>query len=142
MLRLSLMAALLGLAAIGCGPSNRPPTADEAADGLLLQVGDMYRMYQISHKRPPSKVADFDSARAVAGNAYEALKSGQIVVLYGATMVDLKEEPGPASSDVVLAYEKAVPESGGKVLLLDRHVKTMTAEEFKAAPKPSGPTSK
>ena len=35
----------------------------------------------------------------------------------------------------VLAYEKQVPDSGGNVLMLDRSVKKMTADEFKSAKK-------
>jgi hypothetical protein len=35
----------------------------------------------------------------------------------------------------VLAYETEVPEKGGAVLMQDGTVKTMTADEFKSAPK-------
>jgi hypothetical protein len=37
----------------------------------------------------------------------------------------------------VLAYEKNVPNEGGRVLLLNRTIKTMTPEEFKAATRAS-----
>lgn len=53
----------------------------------------------------------------------------------GATLPDTKEEPGQSTAPEILAYGKEVPESGGYVLLLDRTVKKMTAEEFRAAPK-------
>ena len=42
------------------------------------------------------------------------------------------------SSNTVLGYEKDVPEKGGAVAMGDGSVKTMTAEQFKAAPKASG----
>jgi hypothetical protein len=58
-----------------------------------------------------------------------------VVLLYGALLADTKEEPGDGSSSEVLAYQKDVPQSGGKVLMLDRTVKSMTAEEFKSAKK-------
>ena len=37
------------------------------------------------------------------------------------------------TSHEVLAYEKKVPDSGGLVLMLDRTIKEMSREEFKAA---------
>ena len=42
-------------------------------------------------------------------------------------------EPSSPESDEVLAYWKTVPEKGGPVLMLDRRLRRMTAEEFKAA---------
>jgi hypothetical protein len=85
--------------------------------------------------KPPEKFADLGSVRAVSGNAYDAVRTGEVVLRYGASLPDTKEEPGGSPSDEVLAYQKQVPEGGGKVLMLNRTVKTMTAEEFKAAKK-------
>ena len=66
--------------------------------------------------------------------AVEMLRSGQLVVQWGAPLT-----PEGESTDAVLAYVKAVPEQGGQVLLQDgRTIKTMTADEFKAAPKAAG----
>jgi hypothetical protein len=50
-----------------------------------------------------------------------------------ATLLDTDVEPSSPPSDDVLAYWKTVPEMGGPVLMLDRRIRTMTAEEFKAA---------
>ena len=57
---------------------------------------------------------------------------------YNAKLPDMDEEPGHADSNEVLAYQKEVPENGGYVLMLNRVVKKMTADEFKAAPAPAG----
>jgi hypothetical protein len=130
-----LTVCCLALLAAGCGGPNRPMTVEEGQEGILAQVGEMYRASQTSKKRPPEKFADFASVRAIAGNGYEAVRSGDVVLRYGATLPDTAEEPGQSASDEVLAYQKQVPESGGKVLMLNRTVKTMTAEEFKAAKK-------
>ena len=47
--------------------------------------------------------------------------------------------PENEAADAVLAYLKTVPEQGGLVLLQDGWtVKTMTVNEFKAAPKAAG----
>ena len=56
-----------------------------------------------------------------------------VVLRYGAMLSDTKEEPGQTPSDELLAYESQVPEKGGRVLMLDRTIKTMTPEEFKVA---------
>jgi hypothetical protein len=48
---------------------------------------------------------------------------------------------GKGSGDIVLAYEKKVPQEGGKVLMLNRTIKTMTADAFKSAPKAGSPES-
>jgi hypothetical protein len=125
----------LALLTAGCGGSNKPLTPDQEDDSTLLQVGEMYRSYLISKNKPPEKFADLGSVRAVSGNGYEAVRKGDIVLRYGATLPDNKEEPGGSPSDEVLAYQKQVPGSGGKVLMLNRTVKAMTADEFKAAKK-------
>ena len=46
---------------------------------------------------------------------------------------------GDLASKGLLAYEAAVPEKGGAVLLADGTITTMTAAEFAAAPKPPPP---
>jgi hypothetical protein len=63
------------------------------------------------------------------------LKQGEIVVQWGAKLPDTGEEPGKVSAPEILAYQKIAPEQGGYVLLLDRTIKKMTADQFKVAPK-------
>ncbi len=47
--------------------------------------------------------------------------------------------PQGEPADAVLAYRKTVPEQGGQVLMQDGWtIKSMTADEFKAAPKAGG----
>jgi hypothetical protein len=64
--------------------------------------------------------------------AYEAVKSGEVVILWGAS---LKGEGDVGRDEVVVAYVKSVPTDGGHVLLSAGTVKKMTAAEFAAAPK-------
>jgi hypothetical protein len=128
----------LALLAAGCGETNRPTTPDEAEQATLTQVGELCRNYQAMKQKPPQKLADFQLVRSIGGNGFEALNSGRIVLLYNAKLPDLDEDPGHSESSEVLAYMKDVPQSGGYVLVLNRTVKKMTAEEFKAAPRPAG----
>ena len=122
----------------GCESSSPPRTMDQVGEDNLIQVGELCRHFQFTKQKPPAKLDDLNTVRGLGGNGYEALRTGNIVLLYGATLPDTDEDPGHADSREVLAYHKEVPESGGYVLLLNRTVKKMTAEEFKAAPRPPG----
>ncbi len=133
--KLASIVYLLCVVTLGCGRPNGPPTPDEADNGTLLEIGEMYRSYQAVKNRPPANLSELGSMKAVSSNAYEAVRRGDIILRYGATMTDLKEESGPPTSGEILAYQKEVPEKGGKVLMLDRNVKSMTADEFTAAKK-------
>jgi hypothetical protein len=128
---------LAGLLA-GCSGENKPRTVDQVGQDNLVQVGELYRQHQFMKKKPPQKLSDFNTLRTIGGNGFEALSKGSIVLLYNATLPDTEEDPGQSDSSEVLAYEKQVPESGGYVLLLNRKIKKMTADEFKAAPRPAG----
>lgn len=119
----------------GCGSSTVTVTGADMEASTLNELAETYRMYQASRKKPPGGVADLAKLESQGGNGLEAAKSGEIVVQWGATLPDLSEEPGKVSSDKVLAYGKDVPNSGGSVLMLDRTIKKMTADEFKNAPK-------
>jgi hypothetical protein len=130
---IGILCCLAALLAAGCGGSNPPITKEQGEEYLLTQVGELCRYYQFAKSKPPTKLDDFATIKTQATNGYEALRSGTVILRFGATLPDLAEDPGQSSSEEVLAYMKEVPESGGKVLLLNRTVKTMTPEEFKAA---------
>jgi hypothetical protein len=131
MVRLCSVALLL---AAGCGDSgNRPMTKDDVVDLTLSDVGEVYRMYTVDKKKPPAKTADITPLERVNPTGVHAIESGDVVVRFGAALPDTGEMPGQGPDDEVLAYMKDVPESGGKVLMLNRTVRTMTPEEFKSA---------
>lgn len=134
----SLMVLGLALLAAGCGSSNRPTTPEEADQATLAQVGELCRHYQFAKQKPPQKLADLQLLRTQGTHGFEALSSGKIALLYNAKLPDLDEDPGHSESNEILAYQKEVPEGGGYVLLLNRTVKKMTADEFKSAPRPAG----
>ena len=135
----SIIAACgLALLAAGCGSSNGPLTSDDADQILLRDVGELCRHYQFSKKKPPQKVTDVQTVRSMGANGCDALASGKIALLCNATLPDLDEDPGHSESNEILAYMKDVPQNGGHVLLLNRTIKKMTADEFKAAPRPAG----
>ncbi len=128
----------LALAAAGCDGASGARTSDQVSQDNIAEVGELYRHYQFMKKKPPQKLADFNTVRQLAGNGFDAISSGKVVVLFGATLPDTGEEASDAGADEVLAYQKDVPENGGYVLMLNRSVKKMSADEFKAAPRPAG----
>jgi hypothetical protein len=137
MLRPSIWSALLiGLCLAGCGQGGpRQLSPDTRSQEILSDVGELYRIYMFDKKIPPKSLADLKSLSGVQFVGYNAIKDGQVVLLYGGMMTDLEEGPPKGNSDEILAYDKEVPTSGGYVLLLDRSVKKMTADEFKSAKK-------
>jgi hypothetical protein len=117
----------------GCGAGNEPLPQATINDVKLRDVGELYRVHQINRKVPPKSLKDFAAFGNVTPSAYEAIRGGDVVVRWGATLPDTDEEPSTHSSDEVLAYLKEVPQQGGSVLMLDRSMRTLTADEFKGA---------
>jgi hypothetical protein len=121
--------------AVGCGggyPTNSPAVFENNA---LSEIGEIYRLYTEMNKKPPQSLRDFAPFREGTPNGIGAAARGEVVVLWGAKLNDLTEEGTNDSPDEVLAYLKEVPEKGGLVLMKNRKIKSMTPEEFKAAPK-------
>jgi len=136
--KLLLSACCLALLAPGCSESNQPRTPDQVDNDNLIQVGELCRHYQFTKQKPPQKLSDLNTLRSMGANGYEALRAGSIVLRYNATLPNTDEDPGQTESNEVLAYQAQVPENGGYVLLLNRTIKKMTADEFKTAPRPAG----
>ncbi|WP_435011118.1 hypothetical protein P12x_002416 [Tundrisphaera lichenicola] len=132
LLRWSCVSGLLLLA--GCGvSSNQTLTEADMQATALNDVGELYRIHQTSKNKPPMKLKDLAAFEQGAPIGLNAIRTGDVVVRYGATLPFTGEGTGKGGEDEVLAYEKQVPESGGQVLMLDRSIKQMTAEEFKSA---------
>jgi hypothetical protein len=132
-------AAALAALAAGCGSSGSVAVEDDpVAVSSLTELGEAYRFYTLKNKRPPQKAAEIDELEMMSPSGVIAARQGDVVVEWGANLTDVESsEPGAVKSDQVLAYQKQAPEEGGYVLLLDRSVKKMSAEEFKAAPRAS-----
>src|SRR5262249_1475673 len=128
LLTLSLAVGVVGLA--GCSPK---PGGTQGITGsaALNEVAGMLRDYSYTHNRGPAKAADLAQYESLDPFGSRAVKSGDVVVVWGAKMAG----EGGGGSGAVIAYEKAVPTDGGSVLLDDGKVKAMTADEFKNAPK-------
>jgi hypothetical protein len=112
----------------GC---SKQPTGEAAASLTLLQeVNDMLRQATASGR--PTKAADLDRYKSNYPRGYEAVKSGEVVVLWA---TPLQGEGEVGKDELLLAYEKAVPTDGGFVLLSAGTVKKVSASEFSGLPK-------
>ena len=133
MMALSLCICCFSL--VGCGSRQPVATPESATLSKLNDVAELYRVYSITNKKPPKSKAEAAKMENAVPSGLTPINTGDIIVLWGGELTDLNEEPTGPKSDKILAYEKDVPAKGGKVLLLDRNIKTMTPEEFAAAPK-------
>src|SRR5262245_27382427 len=118
-------AAGLALAA-GCGRTTTGQAVD-ASKTALEDLGQMLKDLPAENRKPPAKLADLESVEPMIPVAGPAIRSGEVVYLWGTAYA--------AGGNQVAAYEKKVPTEGGFVLLQDGTVKEMTASEFQAAPK-------
>jgi hypothetical protein len=112
------------------GCSNGYDT-DGAEESELGQVFNLYRGGPKGMRaRPPSKMEELRSQRALYPRGYIAIEQKKIVVAWGTNLAKV-ENP----ETTVLAYERQAPNEGGSVLMADGTIKTMTPQEFQAAPK-------
>jgi hypothetical protein len=130
LVRCVVIATGLGVA-LGCS-SSQPVGEVPPAYTLLQDVDSLLRSSGGAAGRPPARVADMDRYRSMYPRGYAAVKSGDVVVLWGTA---LKGEGDAGKDEVVVAYEKSAPSDGGHVLLSAGTVKKMTAAEFNEAPK-------
>jgi len=113
----------------GCGKTEQsdPPASSMVK---MQEIGRMYKGYTTDHKKPPQYLIDFNHPYEPANvEGFIALRDGESIMLWGGKL------PGKNADSIVLAYEKVAPNNGGLVLFQDGTIKTLTAEEFNAAPK-------
>src|SRR5262245_58118317 len=118
----------------GCSSQRKGEAPAELT--VLQDVNDLLRTAEGTTGRPPATFADVERHQVMYPRGYAAVKSGEVVVLWGAA---LKGESEVGKDEAVVAYEKGVPTAGGYVLLSAGTVKQMTASEFNAAPKAAKP---
>jgi hypothetical protein len=120
---------LAGLALLA-GCSSQPRGAGAPQYGLLQEVNELLHAAQGGAGRPPAKLSDLNRYKAQFPRAYEAVKSGDVVVRWG---TPLKGEGDVGEDETVLAYEKDAPSDGGFVLMSAGSVKEMSADDLKTA---------
>jgi hypothetical protein len=109
---------------LGCSKSDDSTIPPEKAE--LAQIYEIYKLYIKKNQAPPKQFSDLNQKAysEVSPLAFNGIKDGKYVVVWNVS---------DQSSGTVLAYEKDAPEKGGNVLMADGTVKTMNADDLKAA---------
>ena len=131
----SLLLAAFALLSVSCGVTAKVREAAERArrSNDLKQIGLGYESYCLTNGRGPAGPDDLRDFLG-AGEAWQKLKSGDYVILWGVNLEDRNQfELG--LSNTVLGYEAKPSESGRLVLTCDCDVKNLTEAEFNAKPK-------
>lgn len=125
--------AVAALLIAGCGSPTVENSPEVFENHALSEVADMYDVYIQAKSKPPKNLKELNAMFSEGySSTLEQIRTGQIIVFWD---VPLNPDRSADSSDEVLAYFKDVPESGGFVLMKNRSVKNMTAEQFQSAPK-------
>jgi hypothetical protein len=134
-----LCAFAIGAAALVTGCSSQGGKAGDvaAAPTAVLEARDLL-LAASGGGRPPTKITDLNKYRTMSVAGYEAIKNGEVVVLWG-TASKKEGDIAKGGAEDVLAYEKETPTNGGYVVLSGGTIKKMTAAEFAAAPKSGKP---
>jgi hypothetical protein len=112
---------------LSCSKKDSATPEQNFRTSELEQIGEIYHSYLTEKKRPPTKLADVTAYGTAFSEGMKAIKEGRCHVNWG---LDVSS---PDAAAKVLAYEKDVPQQGGLVLMGNRTVKQMTAQEFQAA---------
>lgn len=123
-----LVVALGNLIWIGC--ARTPPTQEEDVELAvrkeeLREIWELFSLFATQQNRAPMALTDLRGSAIAFPNGYAALESGRVQVIWGAN-------PAATAGTAILAYESAVPEQGGLVVLRDGSVKNLSAQEFQA----------
>jgi hypothetical protein len=129
----SLVFSFVVASVVGCSSQRNEPGAQADKQNELQEVAELIRGTTGPGGKGPSKLNDFDRHRSASPRGYQAVKSGEVVVLWGGGIQG--EGEAAKGGGEIAAYEKDVPTNGGYVLLTSGEVKKMTAAEFEAAPK-------
>ena len=130
------MAAALAPTAAGCGRAETKAIETSIEGIKLRELGEVYRSHSIEKKAAPRSMADLVPYERGFPRGLAGVREGDVQVYWGGALSSPEATtPGEVPSDKVLAFETKVPKEGGCVLMADRTVKTMTPEEFQAAPK-------
>ena len=130
-------ARLLGLvcaAVIVSGCGEREKQDQLKAQNDIRAVGIMYHKYQKDQGKPPARLEDLKAYEndEVLADGYKALKDGRITVIWNAPTGD---QPGGAGAVILAYFAKADADGKRMVITADALAKTMTEQEFQAAPK-------
>jgi hypothetical protein len=127
-----ILVASAAVAFAGCR-KTREHTEDETDPQhyALFEIGYLLDLHANSKGKGAEKLADLKPYQDGYPNGFDALEKGTCVVVWGV-------DPRKKDANAVMAYQKEAPAQGGFVLMGNKKIKKMTADEFNAAYKPKG----
>ena len=130
---LLLILALVGapVAFAGCGGSGGRGGEVVDPDAGIKGIFDAYQTYYRSHQqKSPTKLSDLTAKGmgVISEAGVAAAKSGKFVIVFGIPL----QGKGSGDPETVLAYEKEAPANGGRVIMADGALKTMSAANLSA----------
>ena len=136
-----LAVAALALSTLACG-GIREAAAQQKTSNDIKQLSIGYHTYASEKSKPPANAPEF-TAWSTTGDpdataAYLRLLAAGYKVYWG---TDLQKLPA-GTGNTVLVYHADAPTKGGMVGMADGSVRTMTADEFGMAAKPTPPAPK
>jgi hypothetical protein len=131
---------LIGLI-LGCGRFRAAPNAlvpqdvDAAEPDLddLETIAEAYKEFVEDHSAGPKNQQELFEYLDEEPTAQEALTTGKIVFHYGIT----RERVPQGIAATVIAYEAKAPTEGGRVVMGNGEIRTVTVQEFKELPQPT-----
>jgi hypothetical protein len=120
-----LLLAVVPILVVGCSKSGNDANVSQE-ETQLKGIHEIYMMYVKKNQAPPKQFSDINQPAysEIYSGAFNGIKDGNYIVVWGVSGTD---------GGTVLAYPKDAPEKGGPVVMADGKVKTMTADELKAA---------
>ncbi len=119
-----LIFACLAAALASCG---RGSTNAKLPNDALSDFNNAYQNYAAALGTTPTGIAELKSFEP-SSKGVQAAEAGELIVVWKAKVADT-----PEAARTVLAYEKDVPQKGGRVLMVDGAIKDMTPQEFAAS---------
>ena len=127
-----LVLSISAWASVGCADPGRTAESD------LKRIGAAYHGYSARMFVGPANADDLQTYLEKTPETYASLKAGRYIVIWKVSPEELKRaaaKGGPKLADQVLGYEADVPTSGGKAVMVDGSIRTLSAAEFQEAPK-------
>ena len=121
-----VLVAVAGGTGCGGGAGGGDVAPADQAQLALTELGNLLR----APNRPPAKLADLAAFEQTFSLGFNAVKTGEVVVLWGTPM--LGEGDAGKGGGTVVAYEKSAPTAGGWALYTSGDVKKVAAADIPA----------
>jgi hypothetical protein len=121
---------------LGCSSSNTGSSGEGTVGGRadeLREVAQIVSAHTSKGRKAAPTAAQLAEYEQLFPIGVKALRSGEVDAIWNAKPAAEEDVAKGTAGKAVVAFEKKAATEGGQVLLQNGDVKTMTADEFKAA---------